>query len=749
MAATSRRWRVCRARMQTQIGEGGFQFGAAEWLFEHGRSAAVKRQIAYGQAGNDHHRHLCQSAAFAYFLQKCPAIDAWQLKIQRNQAEGLPGCHQQSGLGARGAQDGEALGFEQQANQVSRKIIVLDHQRNAFLGLRRSRGRSDAVAGRGGSGLRRRAHRQPGSEARALALRAGYCHGASMEFGQKFDHRQAETGALELARKTAVDLTEGLEQLRHVFPGNADAAVADAYFEEFLIPAVGQGKAVHRPGAGQFANGAARDAAGGQGYASAAGAEFDGIRQQVVDDLLGFAHVQLKQAQLFAYFEFEPDALRGRFFLDDRQAVRQQAVQVDGLQLEGHHARFDFRQIQNVIDQGKQVLPAGKNIADVFALGIGHPAHQAVLECLGKADDGVQGRAQFVRHGGQELRFHAAGTLQFDVLFLQGAFEALELGHVSRRRDHTLQLAVAVVEGRGVVGHDSFFAVLGPHGQFVVADLVLGENTLDRGVGPNRIGKEILARRTDQFVARAPRERHHLLVHVRYDALRVGRHEGVDVRFDQGAGIELLIAQPLIEHCLGRLDFLAGCIVGADQQVADDVFLRVTQCSDGYHRREPAPVLAKIGQLVDVLDAAGSLEYQGLKARRDHGSEFEAQRLGARDHFLRIGNVGRRDLVDDVGRCIAQHALGADVENLNDALLVRGDAREIGAIEDGVLQGAGLEQRYVAPGFHGAVVESRDARRHVSPPAKTRKGLGGRSRGAYRGKSAEKPVRSGKWRYSP
>src|SRR5579862_3070407 len=92
MAATSRRWRVCRARMQTQIGEGGFQFGAAEWLFEHGRSAAVKRQIAYGQAGNDHHRHLCQSAAFAYFLQKCPAIDAWQLKIQRNQAEGLPGA---------------------------------------------------------------------------------------------------------------------------------------------------------------------------------------------------------------------------------------------------------------------------------------------------------------------------------------------------------------------------------------------------------------------------------------------------------------------------------------------------------------------------------------------------------------------------------------------------------------------------------------------------------------------------------
>ena len=45
-----------------------------------------------------------------------------------------------------------------------------------------------------------------------------------------------------------------------------------------------------------------------------------------------------------------------------------------------------------------------------------------------------------------------------------------------------------------------------------------------------------------------------------------------------------------------------------------------------------------------------------------------------RDHFLRIGNVRRGDLVHHFGGGVSQHALGADVEDLNDALGVSGDA---------------------------------------------------------------------------
>ena len=71
--------------------------------------------------------------------------------------------------------------------------------------------------------------------------------------------------------------------------------------------------------------------------------------------------------------------------------------------------------------------------------------------------------------------------------------------------------------------------------------------------------------------------------------------------------------------------------------------------------------------------------------------------FGARDHFLRIGNVGRSDLIHHLDRRVAQHALGADVEELNDAFFVGGDAREIGAVKNRVLQRAGLEQRRFAP----------------------------------------------------
>ena len=77
-------------------------------------------------------------------------------------------------------------------------------------------------------------------------------------------------------------------------------------------------------------------------------------------------------------------------------------------------------------------------------------------------------------------------------------------------------------------------------------------------------------------------------------------------------------------------------------------------------------------------------------------AEFGAQRHRAGDHFLRIGDIGRRDLVHHVGGRVAQHALGADIEDLNHAFLVGGDTREVGAIENRVLQGPRFQQSLFA-----------------------------------------------------
>ena len=177
----------------------------------------------------------------------------------------------------------------------------------------------------------------------------------------------------------------------------------------------------------------------------------------------------------------------------------------------------------------------------------------------------------------------------------------------------------------------------------------------------------------------------------------IGGHQGVDVRFDQRARVELLVAQALIELLLLRFHLLARRIVGADQQIADDSAPIVAQRRNRHDRRKTAAVLADVSQLVDIFDAARGFENQRLEAGRDRSCQFEAQRLGARDHFLRIGNVGGRDLVHHFGGRVTQHAFGADIEELNHAFLVGGDAGEIGAVENRVLQRPGLEQRRFAP----------------------------------------------------
>ena len=237
--------------------------------------------------------------------------------------------------------------------------------------------------------------------------------------------------------------------------------------------------------------------------------------------------------------------------------------------------------------------------------------------------------------------------------FLQRLFVPLALGDITRRGEYSPQFSVAVVECARVVGNHNFLTVSGAGREFVVGDFAFAQHQFDARLGALRVGKVVLKRRTDQFVARACSERLHMLVHVGDDAARVGGHQRADVRFNQGTRVELLIAHGLInQHSLG-FRLLPRRVVGADQQVADDSVLRVAQSRDGYHRREPAAVRADIGQLVNIFDPARGFEHQGLKAGRDRGSEFDAERFSAGDHFLRIGDLGRGDRVHHFGGGVA------------------------------------------------------------------------------------------------
>ena len=50
-------------------------------------------------------------------------------------------------------------------------------------------------------------------------------------------------------------------------------------------------------------------------------------------------------------------------------------------------------------------------------------------------------------------------------------------------------------------------------------------------------------------------------------------------------------------------------------------------------------------------------------------------------------------LVHHICGCVAEHSLSSDTEDLNDPLLVGGDTRKVGAVENRVLQGSRFLQR--------------------------------------------------------
>ena len=90
-------------------------------------------------------------------------------------------------------------------------------------------------------------------------------------------------------------------------------------------------------------------------------------------------------------------------------------------------------------------------------------------------------------------------------------------------------------------------------------------------------------------------------------------HQGVDIRFDEGACVELLVAQALIELFALLFDLLARGVVRANRLIADDAVLGVAQRGDRDDRWEARPVLADVGQFINVLDPREALNTRASK----------------------------------------------------------------------------------------------------------------------------------------
>ena len=96
-----------------------------------------------------------------------------------------------------------------------------------------------------------------------------------------------------------------------------------------------------------------------------------------------------------------------------------QWLKVKCLALKFEPAGFDFADVQNLIDQFQEMTSVLKNVADEPVLLLIERAFQLLGKQLRETDDGVQRRAQFVAHAGQEFILEVIRLLNLKVTCFQ------------------------------------------------------------------------------------------------------------------------------------------------------------------------------------------------------------------------------------------------------------------------------------------------------------------------------------------
>ncbi len=273
---------------------------------------------------------------------------------------------------------------------------------------------------------------QADPELRAFTRRAVYTDFTAHLLDQALGNHQAQPGAARLARQRVIGLAERLEQRAYILAGQADAGVlhADAQLHAVFLFFFN-----HRPGDD-----------------SALAGELDRVADQVGQDLLEpqrVAHQRQRRVAVDQADQFQLLGMGGG--REDGQGVLQQVAQVERDAVEYQFAGFDLREVEDLIDDAQQVVSRFFDGTQVVQLA---RRELAFLQQVGKAEDAVERRADFMAHIGQELGLDTAGLqrlfarqVQLDVLDFDG-FQIL--AHVfGGLVDAVLQFFLGVLQGFG------------------------------------------------------------------------------------------------------------------------------------------------------------------------------------------------------------------------------------------------------------------------------------------------------------
>ena len=344
----------------------------------HARSEATGDLFGQDIGGHGHDRRAGGGRIAHRADMACggEAVHAWHLHVHQHKVI-APAPHSlDAGRAVIGRFNPDGERFEHGAHQLAIDGVVLDQQQTD--GPVRTK-RPGVFPRRVGDELAQgRADLEP--EARTLALDAIDTDLAFHLLDDPARDRQTQTGAAISPRHRCVSLRKTVEHAAELRLGDADPRVAnlDAQY-----------------------SGVSLDLLDHRDRHSADLGELDRVGQEIQQHLRQARRVRQHGAQAFGRDDGQGQPLGPGLPFDQRSAVGDHGVGAEGLGIKLDPAGLQAREVQHVVDDAEQGVAGVLDQAHMVRIALRQGAGPA--QYPGKADNGVQRRAQFVSHVGQKV----------------------------------------------------------------------------------------------------------------------------------------------------------------------------------------------------------------------------------------------------------------------------------------------------------------------------------------------------------
>ena len=219
---------------------------------------------------------------------------------------------------------------------------------------------------------------------------------ATHQFGQFHGDGQAQASTAVFTGGRGVGLLEELEQATEFFRGEADPGVFDFKTQHQVVLVFFQQTCA-------------------QGHFAVFG-EFDGVGSVVEQRLTQAGGIASQPARYGVEVDNDWQALFASLIGDHCANVVEDRFEVEIDFVKLHFFRFDLGEIENVVDQFKQVGGGAFDLDQAIELS---GRRVAGAQQMGEADDGVHRRADFMAHIGQEGTFRHVGGVGLNPRFGQ------------------------------------------------------------------------------------------------------------------------------------------------------------------------------------------------------------------------------------------------------------------------------------------------------------------------------------------